>query len=199
MAVQDNFIGNLRGTNANGMKEDVKKPAEKKYGLFDSFIKNLRNSNIRTGGEVPKNLVDKDNALKDGRTNAPMSLNGTRFHTLDDKQGAVWDNSWFEPIEMNAMPSSEQEWKEFSDGLEDLDGVLNMFSNESNQDARIKIIEQNAHRFNKSPKLARMVNALYKNEMWSKKGEYPDYDYRAQPDLIRQAVNDTLAHRYKRA
>lgn len=100
---------------------------------------------------------------------------------------------------MSAMPSSEREWKEFSDGLEDLNGVLDMFSNESNQDARIKIIEQNAHRFNKSPKLSRIVGALYESEMLNKKGEYSDYDYRAQPDLIRQAVNDTLAHRYKRA
>lgn len=185
--IRDSFIGNLRsgGSAKNGNTSGD--------NFIDIFRKSM-NERLQQGGY-------RNQPMQEPKTQEQVAdaAAGTRFHRLSDEQAQTWQNSKYEPVKITALPQTEKDWKAFTDGLDDFRVVMNSYSNEPNQDARIKIIEQSAPRFQSSEKLSRYLAALHANELANKRGELTDFNYKDQPSYLEDSINEVLSYRFKRA
>lgn len=180
MAIQDSFIGNLRGVNA---------PSATKNKGVSGFIENFRNA------------VRSAEAKQNGYQNAPMQpVPSAKFHRLSGDQALVWQNSKYEPIEIATFPQTEKDWKNFESGIDDFKVVLDAYNNEPDQNARISLLEKSAPRFKDSERLSRYLYLMHEDEVANRdKTAMLDLDYRTVKPAIEKAIEDIMSHRLKRA
>lgn len=183
MAIQDNFIGNLRNAKVSG---DLRK---------GGFVDALRDSMGQKAAPSPSGVQNEP--MTEPRTVAQQkgAETGSRYLSTPN----VAKNSSYSTIEIPDLPQTEKDWGAFMNNVDDFRSMLDTYSKEPDQNKRIDLLERNRDKFSKSGRLARYLYIMSMDEQTNKNGGYPGFDYTQVKPGVEKAIDDIISFRLRKA
>lgn len=183
MAIQDNFIGNLRNAKVSG---DLRK---------GGFVDALRSSMGQQAAPNPSGVQNEPMTEPRTVVQQKSAETGSRYLSTPN----VAKNSAYNTIEIAALPQTEKDWDAFMSNVDDFRSMLDVYSKEPDQNKRIDLLEKNKDKFSQSGRLARYLYVMSMDEQTNKDGGYPGFDYTQVKPGVEKAIDDIISFRFKKA
>lgn len=203
MAVQDDFIGNLResrrgiSNGSNGLRRTPQATAGESGGIGSAISGAFGLRKAPISGWAPQEIDKPD--LKEQNRAPSNTYGGMGFVIPTDEQKSFLENDRSHVFEVARLPLTVQEWDDFENSIGSFKSMLKEYSNEPNQSKRIDLLKRSANTYANVPRLMGYLEAMYSDEDANMNGRYNDFDYRRVQKDVEDAIQWILNYRYSRS